>query len=115
MKTDNKKKMPFPETEQYVSDLIAKKTEMAIMGSKHGSQREYYAKISVKTLIGIAASVIFVLTLCWNDMMPETETMPQRTESVSKSPLDNFLANISDYEAQNINCYDIDDFAEYYN
>lgn len=31
MKTDNKKKMPFPETEQYVSDLIAEKTEMAIM------------------------------------------------------------------------------------
>lgn len=115
MKTDNKKKMPFPETEQYVSNLIAEKTEMAIMGSKHGSQSEYYAKMSVKTLIGIAASVIFVLTLCWNDMMPETETMPQRTESVSKSPLDNFLANISDYEAQNIDCYDIDDFAEYYN
>ena len=35
MKTDNKKEMPFPETEQYVSDLIAKKTELAIMESKH--------------------------------------------------------------------------------
>ena len=115
MKTDNKKKMPFPETEQYVSDLIAEKTEIAIMESKHESKREYYAKMSVKTLVGIAASVLFVLTICWNDLMPETETMSQQTESVSKSPLDNFLANISDHEAQNIECYDIDDIPEYYN
>lgn len=115
MKTDNKKKMHFPETEQYVSDLIAEKTEMAIMESKHESKREYYAKMSVKTLVGIAASVLFVLTICWNDLMPETETMSQQTESVSKSPLDKFLANISDHEAQNIECYDIDDIPEYYN
>ena len=113
MKTD--KKMPFPETEQYVSDLIAEKTEMAIMESKHESQREYYAKTSVKTLVGIAASVLFVLTLCWNDSIPETETVPQQTESVKNSPLDIFLANISDNEAQNIECYDIDDIPEYYN
>lgn len=113
MKTD--KKMPFPETEQYVSDLIAEKTEMAIMESKHESQREYYAKTSVKTLVGIAASVLFVLTLCWNNLMPETETVLKQTETVSKSPLDKFLANISDNEAQNIECYDIDDIPEYYN
>ena len=109
------KKMPFPETEQYVSDLIAEKTEMAIMESKHESQREYYAKTSVKTLVGIAASVLFVLTLCWNNLMPETETVLKQTETVSKSPLDKFLANISDNEAQNIECYDIDDIPEYYN
>ena len=115
MKTDNKKEMPFPETEQYVSDLIAKKTELAIMESKHESKREYYEKMSVKTLVGIAASVLFVLTLCWNDSIPKTETVPQQTESVKNSPLDIFLANISDNEAQKIDCYDIDDIPEYYN
>ena len=54
---------------------VAEKTEMAIMESKHESQREYYAKTSVKTLVGIAASVLFVLTLCWNNLMPETEAI----------------------------------------
>lgn len=112
MNTDNMKNMPFRETEEYVDNLIADKTEMAIIRHKQRGV-SMVVKICEAALVGVAASVVLVLVLCLGGIISADEDMAQHAENVSDSPLEEFLADISDADAKSIICYDVEEISEY--
>lgn len=98
MKTleDINKRMPFGESNEYVASLVSQATENAIAG-KRSRNRFPFMKM--------AASIAIIFTLGgagWMFLHNDSATQ-------SQSPLDSFLCQITDEEAEQIMYYDIEE------
>lgn len=92
MNLENKNKtMPFVENEGYVEHLIERATENALRRSQPQRRRIPFARI--------AASVAVVASLGYSAWAYVSYREAQA------APLDTFLSNISDDEAEMLNCY----------
>lgn len=103
------KRMPYTENPEYVSQLIERTTEEAIRQTDHLRQQ-----VTIRPLIryaaaaAIAALMVFSAISLWN----RTESQQiAKTESVS--PIDDFLASLSDEDVQLLAYYDIEDAIDY--
>ncbi len=101
------KRMPYAEDKDYISGLVEKATEKAL-------QQEPKAKsISLRTKWMAAAAVVAVLIagagITYHNSM--TETQPQVAEETT-GPIDIFLNNLSDEDAQLLTYYEIEEISE---
>ncbi len=98
------KKMPFVEDEGYVDSLVKEVTEKALREGKGGARR-----VPLRLVASIAASILLlagVFTL-WHTLSPGNADTLVKAEQ--RDPLGEFLNNISDEEAQQIEYYEIEE------
>lgn len=108
MITDTKTNMPFDEKDDYVKSLLVKATDNAL---KHQSQPKK-AKQRPSLIFKIAAAACVAIAVA----MAGLHFLNTKTEDVvatSQSPLDNYLSKISDQEASELFCYEVEGVAEY--
>ena len=102
------KKMPYSEQEQYLDELISRSTETAIRQAPRrstGIRRMRYS---------IAAALALLVAVGTTLLMTPSAPAPATAQSANNlSPIDQFLSNISDEEAQMLAYYDIEDIPEY--
>ena len=111
---ETNKKMPFNETDAYIDKLLKDATEQAIRQSPAKKARTI--RMKVYSAVASAAVVLILFGIGWNYFHPTAAVKEKRLaiKSSTQSPLDNFLNNISDSEAEQIDCYVIEDIPEYY-
>ncbi|MDO4972369.1 MAG: hypothetical protein Q4E41_09795 [Bacteroidales bacterium] len=108
MITDTKTNMPFDEKDDYVKSLLEKATDNAL---KHKSQPKK-AKQRPTLFFKIAAAACVAIAVAMAGM----HFLNSKNENVvttSQSPLDNYLSKISDQEASDLFCYEVEGVAEY--
>lgn len=108
MMTDSKINMPFNEKDDYVKSLLEKATDNAL---KHQSQPKK-AKQRPTLFFKIAAAACVAIAVAMAGM----HLLNSKTENVvatSQSPLDNYLSELSDQEASELFCYEVEGIAEY--
>ncbi len=113
MKHDANKKtgMPYRESNDYVESLIASCTENAIAHRRHSLPAK--DKAAVKPLWRIAAAVAAsAAVLIIGVWMYVHHQEPLRADN-GQGPLQEFLAGISDAEAQQIAYYEIEEITGY--
>lgn len=90
------KKTPFCESDEYIASLVDKVTENAIAGKSTRTRFPF---------MKMAASIAIIFTLGgagWMFLHNDSATQ-------SQSPLDSFLCQITDEEAEQIMYYDIEE------
>lgn len=112
---DVNKKMPFGEPNGYVSQLVDSATEKAIMHSKQN--RGSVGKASSVVFMRIAAVGLVVLSLAGLGWFYQPTTLEEtelaNVSATQNGPLEAFLNNISDEDAQMIKYYEIETIPEY--
>lgn len=107
----NKDKIPFTESDSYVDSVVNNATEQAI--KVYRKRRQSQRKLSwIRPTLAVAASVVIVVGLGWR-LIPMNEHTRDDAPTSTESPLDHFLSGISDEEAQQIVCYEIEEQPEY--
>lgn len=103
------KHLPYTESEDYVNKLIERTTELAIQ------QKPKARVIPLRTYIASAAAAALLLigigTFYMNDHQATADIALAQVDE--ESPLDEFLGNLSDEEAQLLAYYNIEDIPEY--
>ena len=99
------KQMPYTESEDYLNRLIETSTETAI------AQQQPKVRTRRIQWIGVAASVAIVVAIGITYVLRNTQA--QVVTPTTESPLDDFLCNLSDEDAQMIEYYEIEDIPEY--
>lgn len=89
------KSMPFVEDEGYVESIVAKATDNAI--------RNHNSKFSYMPFVRIAASITIVVGLGCSGWMY------MKHKEAQAAPLDTFLSNISDEEAEMLDYFYVED------
>ena len=114
------KKMPFKESQDYLDELIAQTTEKAIREGRDG-RREVRVRPLMRYAAAAAIAVLLVfagITL-WSPASEgvvaerSADTISTMTETEGAGPVDEFLAGISDDDAQLLAYYEIEDEVEY--
>lgn len=101
-------KATFRETPAYVDHLVARCTEAALRQAPKRQQRLRLRR----RITAVAASAIIVLGVGLS--LNTFHTDPPSTETAAySSPLDSYLAHITDEEAQLMVAYEVEDFQEY--
>lgn len=107
-------RMPYKETEEYVNNLVSRATEQAIR-QQHGQPSR--AKISpLRSILAAAAVLALLLTaggLTYYHTIPSPEEMVAEKTEQQLSPVDQFLTELSDEEAQLLAYYEIEEIPEY--
>ncbi len=103
------KRMPYAEDKDYISGLVEKATEKAL-------QQEPKAKtISLRTKwMAVAATVAVLIAgagITYHHSST-TEVQPVVAKETS-GPIDVFLNNLSDEDAQLLTCYDLEEISEF--
>ena len=110
------KQMPFAESKEYVEHLVDSATKHAIKVCRNDRQRQRQQRTRMlRVTLGTAASLVLVLGFGWGAFHRHSLQQPDEVGAVEsvQSPLDVFLDQISDEEAQRIECYEIDDISDY--
>ena len=99
------KKMPYAESQEYLDNLIANVTETAIeKGNSGRTQRILWPAVS----IAAAAAVLLFVFIGRNAEKPEPSIqIAQNTES----PMDDFLAGISDEDLMQLTGYEMEEIS----
>lgn len=109
---DVNKKMPFHEPNEYVNQLVDAATERAI---RHSKQKAHNA--SSQVFMRIAAVGLVVLSLAGLGWFYQPTTLEEtelaNVSATQNGPLQAFLNNISDEDAQMISYYEIETIPEY--
>lgn len=98
---NNRIKMPYHESEQYLDELIERSTKAAMQ-----------KRTPILRYATIAAAVI----LLWN-IIPAPDSGMTCQNSIAQAdktgPIDKFISSLTDEEAEQIICYDIEEIPEY--
>lgn len=98
---NNRIKMPYHESEQYLDELIERSTKAAMQ-----------KRMPILRYATIAAAVI----LLWN-IIPAPDFGMTCQNSIAQAdktgPIDKFISSLTDEEAEQIICYDIEEIPEY--
>lgn len=98
---NNRIKMPYHESEQYLDELIERSTKAAMQ-----------KRMPILRYATIAAAVI----LLWN-IIPAPDSGITCQNSIAQAdktgPIDKFISSLTDEEAEQIICYDIEEIPEY--
>ena len=97
------KRMPYAESEDYLEGLIEASTETAI------TRQQPKTRIRRIQWIAAAASVAIVAAVGTTIFIKHQSAVSTQTDS----PLDVYLCNLSDDDAQLIDCYEIEEIPEY--
>ena len=100
------KRMPYAESDEYLSQLLSRATEQAISQpttSTSRTTRTWLAAAAVATLLAGAGISYF-------QHQPTTD---QLAASQEESPIEQFLNELSDDDVQFLACYDIEEIPEY--
>ena len=99
------KKMPYQESEEYLDNLIANVTETAVeKGNSGRMQRILWPAVS----IAAAAAVLLFVFIGRNSETPRPSVhIAQNTES----PMDDFLASISDEDLMQLTGYEMEEIS----
>ena len=103
---DIEKRMPYRESEEYLSDLIDKSTEKAIM--QHSAAGKNWRRL----LMAASAAAVALLILGFG----LTHFNGRNAQLVSMSdqgPLDEFLSTLSDEEAAQLQFYEMEEIPMY--
>lgn len=104
---DMEKRLPYQESEEYLIELIDKKTENAIMLHRKAKSRKRWSMMTAS-----AAAVALLLIGFGVKLMFEKDKQPIVTLS-GDGPLDEFLNALSDEEAAQLLYYEIEEIPEY--
>ena len=104
---DMEKRLPYQESEEYLSELIDKKTENAILLHRKAKSRKRWSMMTAS-----AAAVALLLIGFGVKLMFEKDKQPIVTLS-GDGPLDEFLNALSDEEAAQLLYYEIEEIPEY--
>lgn len=106
------KRMPYAESEDYVQQLVGRATENAI-----AQVRKPKAKTRPLHWMAAAAAITALMALAGVTYMgsqQSAETLTaQAISDEDMGPIDEFLDNLTDEEAQLLAYYDIDEIPEY--
>ena len=103
------KRMPYAESEDYLNGLISQATERAI------SQGQKTKTRPIRMWMAAAAAALVLiagLTITYFHQQAETDTVV--AEQTTTGPIDHFLNDLTDDEAQQLAYYEIEDIPEYY-
>lgn len=104
------KRMPYAESDDYVSQLVERTTEKAL--HRQGRART----VSLRVRLLAAAAVVLLLAgigiTYYNKVAVPLPQQPQVAEDTS-GPIDDFLNSLSDEDAQLLAYYDIEEIPEY--
>ena len=102
------KRMPYAESEDYLKGLISQATEQAILQGARGKTR-----VIRMWLAAAAAALVLIagLTITYFHQSSAEELVAEQT---AKGPIDQFLDNLTDDEAQQLAYYEIEDIPDYY-
>lgn len=101
------KRLPYQESDEYLSELIDAKTENAIRNQGKTQSRKRWSVKAASAAAVLALLIGFGLT-----MMHQQDKQPIVTLS-SDGPLDEFLNSLSDEEAAQLPYYEIEEIPEY--
>lgn len=103
-----KKRMPYAESDDYLNQLIERSTEEAIRRAAKPK-----ARLSLKrpVVTAIAAAMALLLVVGITQFRPQTEQ--QVVEASNDGPIDEFLNNLTDEEAQFLAYYEVEEIPEY--
>ncbi len=102
------KRMPYAESDEYLSSLIERTTETAIQRARK-PRTTLRPAFRMAVAAAVAALLVFVGITLWNPMT----TAPQVAQAATESPVDDFLNNISDEDAQLLAYYEVEDIQNY--
>lgn len=100
------KRMPYAESDEYLSQLLSQATEKAISqptATTKRTTRTWLAAAAIATLLAVAGISYF-------QHQPATG---QLSASLEESPIEQFLNELSDDDVQLLACYDIEEIPEY--
>ena len=105
MKQNQKIPMPYRESNQYVEFLTERSTEYAI---RHAATHTV-----CKTAIALtaAASLLFIAGIAILRYDPTPQPLVSHVDVIS--PIEEFINTLTDEEARQIICHDIDEIPEY--
>lgn len=107
---DIKKQMPYSESREYLDRLIELSTDNAILQTSRPS----VIKTMWRPLVSAAAVVLLLLAVGLTQFRTSEEPVAVvQQEQQDKGPIDDFLNNLSDDEAQLLAYYDIVEVPEY--
>lgn len=97
------KRMPYAESNEYLSQLLSQATEKAISQPVTTTTRTWLAAAAIATLLAVAGISYF----------QHQPTTGQLSASLEESPIEQFLNELSDDDVQFLACYDIEEIPEY--
>ncbi len=102
------KRMPYAESDHYLSELIDRTTETAI---RQGRQRRPTARPALRLAVAaaVAALLVFVGITLWSPL----SSGQQVAQTTAESPVDEFLNSISDEDAQQLAYYEVETIQDY--
>lgn len=100
------KRMPYAESDEYLSQLLSRATEKAI------SQPTATTKRTTRTWLA-AAAIATLLAVAGISYFQHQPTTGQLSASLEESPIEQFLNELSDDDVQLLACYDIEEIPEY--
>ncbi len=100
--------MPYAESEDYLNRLISQATEQAISQGQQSKTRP------LRTWIAAAAAALVLIAGLTITYFHQDNAEEQVAEQTTTGPIDQFLDNLTDDEAQQLAYYEIEDIPEYY-
>jgi len=103
---DISKAMPYAESKDYINKLISDSTETAINKAKspRKSSTHMWIAAAIATLLLAGVGITY---------FHQPSASDQFTAEDTNGPIDNFLNNLTDEEAQMIAYYEIEEIPEY--
>ncbi len=102
------KRMPYAESEDYLNELFTKATEQAI------SQGQKAKTHPIRMWMAAAAAALVLIGGVTITYFHQNNTEELVAEQTTTGPIDHFLDNLTDDEAQQLAYYEIEDIPEYY-
>ena len=97
--------LPYKETDEYVEELVARCSREVARQSTMGKKTEsHFHRPWLYGVVSIAAAAIAIAVFIWR---------PNHSNS-SLSPIDSFLAGLTQEELQMISDWSVDEIPEYY-
>ncbi len=112
---DIQKRMPYAESEDYLKQLIDRTTETAI---KKADRPKAQVR-SLRTVIAAAAVALLLLAIGLTQFKSDDQQLAlvqqqeQELVGTDNGPIDEFLNDLSDDEAQLLAYYDLEEIPEY--
>lgn len=101
------KRMPYAESEDYLNSLISQATEQAISQSQKAKTRP------IRMWIAAAAAALVLIAGLAITYFHQDNAEVLVAEQTTTGPIDQFLDNLTDDEAQQLAYYEIEDIPEY--
>jgi len=109
------KRMPYAESEDYLNGLISQATEQAILQGARGKEQGASGKTRViRMWMAAAAAALVLIGGVAITYFHQNDTEELVAEQTTTGPIDHFLDNLTDDEAQQLAYYEIEDIPEYY-